>query len=464
MKASIAFFLANAVHSGISYLVTPVYTRLLTTEEYGQTSVYMTWLSVFGTVAMFCLSAGVFNNGMIDHPDKRDEYSFSMLILSNIITLCFAGILFCLYPLIGGWLRLEKPLLLLMCVTFLLQPAYNFWVSRQRYELKYKTTVAWSIAVSVLSPLAAVICIFLFPQQRLYARIFGAEVSLICIYILFYGYLGYRSHFHLETKYWKAAFLFNLPLIPHYLSTYLLNSSDKLMISYLVGDSATAFYSVAYSVAAVVTIVWSAANSSLIPYTYEKCKEEKHEDISRVTLPILTAFAGVCVLMIMLAPEVVAIMATADYKEAIYAIPPIVGGVFFQVQYFIYANVIYYYKKPKYVMYASVTPTALNLLLNYIFISWFGYLAAGYTTFVCFLCQAAFDYFAMKKVVGKSIYNMRYIGGLSFAVALIGLFSNLLYEYAMIRYFVILCVLLVCIILRKRILSLIQEMRKKHET
>ena len=216
VKASIAFFFANAVHSGVSYLVTPVYTRLLTTEEYGQTSVYMTWLSVFGTIAMFCLSAGVFNNGMIDHPDKRDEYSFSMLILSNIITLCFAGCLFCLYPFIANWLRIEKPLLLLMFIVFLLQPAYNFWVSRQRYELKYKTTVAWSVVVSIVSPLTAVFCIYLFPQQRLYARIFGAEVSLIIIYVLFYAYLACKSHFHLDARYWKTAFLFNLSLMPHY--------------------------------------------------------------------------------------------------------------------------------------------------------------------------------------------------------------------------------------------------------
>ncbi len=461
VKASIAFFFANAVHSGISYLVTPVYTRLLTTEEFGQTSVYMTWLAVFGNIAMFCLSAGVFNNGMIDYPDKRDEYSFSMLILSNLITLCFAGVLLCLYPIVGTWLRIEKPLLILMCVTFLFQPAYSFWVSRQRYELKYKTTAAWSVAVSVLSPLTAVTCIFLFPQHRLYARIFGAEVSLIVVYILFYIYLAYKGRFHLETKYWKAVLLFNLPLIPHYLSGYLLNSSDKLMISYLVGDSATAYYSVAYSVAAVVGIVWSAVNSSLIPYTYEKCRQKKHNDIAKVTLPILTAFAGICVLMIMMAPEVVAIMATADYTEAIYAIPPIVGGVFFQMHYFIYANVVYYYKRPKYVMYASVISTLLNLILNYIFISRFGYLAAGYTTLICYLCQAAIDYFAMKKVVGESIYNMKFIGILSLVVTLIALFSNLLYGHMAIRYIVIGGILIVCVVLRKRIMSLITELRKK---
>ena len=106
VKASIAFFLASVLTHGISYIVTPIYTRVLSSEEYGQTSVYLTWLQVFGIIAMFCLSYGVFNNGMMDHKDKRDEYSFSMLMLSNIITLSFSAILLSLYPLFKGYLKL----------------------------------------------------------------------------------------------------------------------------------------------------------------------------------------------------------------------------------------------------------------------------------------------------------------------------------------------------------------------
>ncbi len=461
VKASVAFFFASMITSGISYLVTPLYTRLLTTDEYGQVSVFMTWLNIFGIIAMFCLSYGVFNNGMLDYPEKRDEFSFSMLILSNIITLCFTGILLCLYPLVKSYLKMELPFLILMGVIFFFQPAYSFWTSRQRYELKYKYTVIWSIISAVLSPAVAVICILTTSGSRLYARIFGAEAALIVIYIIFYIYLAIQSKGKINTGYWKAALLFNLPLIPHYLSTYLLGSSDKLMISKIVGDTATAYYSVAYSVAAIMTIVWSAINTSLIPYTYENCKKKNYQAISSVTSPILTVFAVVCVILIMLAPEVVAIMATDDYMEAIYAIPPIVGGVFFQVQYYIYANIVYYYKKPKYVMIASITATCLNLILNYIFIAKYGYLAAGYTTIFCYLVQSIIDYFAMRKVVGQRVYQMKYIGALSLAVTLIALGSNLLYRHMIVRYVIILALLIGCVLCRKQIIAMIKEVKGK---
>lgn len=245
IRASIAFFFANIITKGIAYITTPLYTRFLTTEEYGQVQIFLTWVNVFGTIAMFCLSAGVFNNGMIDHPTERNEYSYSMLILSNLITIGFYIVLLCLYPFIKDWIGLDMNLVLLMGAIFLFQPAYNFWIARQRYELKYKMTVIWTVVSAFLSPTVAVACILIFKKNRLYARVFGAEVTLIVIYILFYIYIGTKSKWKLTTKFWRSALVFNLPLIPHYLSTYLLGSLDKIMISHMISDSATAFYSVA---------------------------------------------------------------------------------------------------------------------------------------------------------------------------------------------------------------------------
>ena len=459
VKASVAFFTASVVTMGISYITTPLFTRLLTADEYGQVSIFFTWVSIFGILAMFNLSAGVFNNGMLDYPDKRDEYSFSMLILSNIITLGFFCILIVTYPLIKSWIGLDFPLILLMGGLFLFQPAYNFWISRQRYELKYKLTFMWSVISAILSPIVAIICILFSSDNRLYARIFGAEIPLILIYIGFYLYLTIKGDFKVQTKYWKGALLFNLPLLPHYLSVYILGGSDKLMISNLVSDSATAYYSVAYTVSSVAMVLWNAVNGSLIPYTYEKCSKKDYKSVSSVAMPILTVFAVACIGVIMLAPEVVAIVATPDYSEAIYAIPPIVGGVFFQVHYSLYGNIIFYYKKPKYVTIATVASAMLNILLNYIFIKKYGYIAAGYTTLVCYLVQAGLDYIVMRKIASDRVYNMRYIGILSAGVIAVSLLSNLIYAFAFIRYIILVVILVLCFIFRNKIIYVFKTMK-----
>jgi UDP-glucose 6-dehydrogenase len=57
----------------------------------------------------------------------------------------------------------------------------------------------------------------------------------------------------------------NLPLIPHYLSNYILNQSDRVMIGRMVGNSQAAYYSVAYTISTVMVLITNAINSSLTP-------------------------------------------------------------------------------------------------------------------------------------------------------------------------------------------------------
>lgn len=450
-KASIAFFFSTLCTKGIAYLTTPFYTRLLTTAEYGQVSVYLTWVQIFGIVAMFSFMNGVFNNGMVDFPNKRNEFTFSLLVLSNIITLAFGLVIFLIFPIIRKYLNMDYPLLILMFLIFLFQPAQSFWMARQRYELKYKLPLLISVSSALFSSLSAVICLFLINRNGVYERLFGAEVVLICFYLAFYIVVGIKNKWRINIEYWKYAILFNLPLIPHYLSTYLLSSSDKIMISRLVGDTEAGIYSIAVSIASIALIVWTAINASLVPFTYEKCKTGEYDKISRVTKPLLFVFSLGCIFVIMLAPEAVRLISTKDYLDAIYVIPPIVGGVFFQVQYYIYANIVYYHKKPIYVMIASVSATILNISLNYLLIPKLGYRAAGYTTIVSYCFQAAIDFLAMRKITKTNVYDIRYVLILSAFVTVTAVMAPLFYHISFLRYEIVSLILLFGLLSRKKI-------------
>ena len=454
VKASLVFFLAEVISVGIQYLTTPIFTRILTTEEYGAASVYTTWFTVLGIVAMFSLSSGVFNNGMLDYEDDRDNFSFSLLILSNLITIVFSGILISLYPFVKKYIGIDFPLILLMCLMFILTPAYKFWIARQRYEYKYKASFIFASLCAILSPAVAIVCIYCFNDNRLFARLFGGQLALAAIYIGFYIYLIVKSKAKIKIKYWKFALLFNLPLIPHYLSTYLLGTSNKLLINYLCGKSEAGFYNIAYSIAAVVTIVWTAANASLIPYTYEKCKQNDYKSISKTATPILFLFVVICFFVTMLAPELVALMATKDYSISLYMIPSLIGGVFFQVQYYLYANVLYYHKKTKFVMLGSIVATAINIVANYFLIQYFGYEIAGYTTLICYIIQAVIDFLAMRHVAGESVYNMKAILILSLLVIALAFFGKYLYYLSIVRYVFVGCIIVLFIFFRKRIISM----------
>lgn len=434
-KATFAFFLSSIITSGISYVLTPVYTRLLTPDEYGAVSIFFTWQEIIGILAMFCLSYGIFNNGMIEFKEKREEFSFSMLALSNTITAVVFLFLFIFQSNIKKYFDLNLTVLLLMLVNFITLPAYNFWITQKKFEFKYKEVFISSILLSVIPSVSSIVLICSL-NNKVYARIFGIEIASILIYLFCYFSIAKKSCFKINFHYWKYAIKFNLPLIPHYLSIYLLSNSDRVMIGQIVGKEETAYYSLAYSIASIILVMWTAVNSSFTPLLYENCSKGNFSIIKKTISTIVIFFLICCFCVILLAPEVISFISTKDYMEAIFVIPAIIGGVFFQIHYSLYASVLYFYKKPVFVMIGSVVATVTNIILNYIYISKYGYFAAGFTTLVCYFIQASIDYICLRLTVKCDLFDMKKIGLSSLVVIIISFSACYLYDYYLIRYII----------------------------
>ena len=76
------------------------------------------------------------------------------------------------------------------------------------------------------------------------------------------------------------------------------------------------------------------------------------------------SYAIIAVMLTFLAPEIVKILATKEYYEAIYIMPPIAAGVFLTSVSNMYSNLLIYHKKTNYIMYSSIIAATVNLLLN----------------------------------------------------------------------------------------------------
>lgn len=465
VKASIAFFAASLVSKGLSFITTPIFTRILTDAEYGSISVFFSYLTLIGTVAMFCLNYGVFNNGMLDFPDDRNKYTTSLLILSNIITTAVLVLFLCFKDYLIDYTGIDFNCWLLMFGVFYTQPAFNFWLARQRYEYKYKLSTIATISSTIIPTVIAILAIRL-STNHVYARLFGSELTLIIFYVGFYIYNVKQSGLNNISKYWKYAFTFNLTVIPHYLSIYVLTSSDRIMIDRIIGSEHAAYYSVAYAIGAVVAIMWTAINSSLIPFTYENCKIENYKVIKNVSNIILTVYGAFCFVIMLFAPEFIAIMAPSSYKLGVYAIPPVIVGTYLQAHYSLFVNLLYYAKKPKYAMFASLTSAILNIILNAWLIPIFGIVAAGFTTLFSYLVQAVIDYFGLRKSRMNNVYDIKYIVLITVFV-MVGMTSAFLYSNSgifLIMRVVIFVALLVAIFMKRNIIiNAVKTMKKSGE-
>lgn len=465
VKASMIYTFASLLTKGLNIITTPIFTRIMTTEEIGIVTTFTSWYTILSVFANLSLNSGSFNVAMLEFEDKRDEYESSILTLSTISSI----LLFVVYSFfespINKMLGLSSPLVYLLLVSFILLPATDFWMARQRYEYKYISVALISILSTIFSATFSVIAVLIAKNlgynNLAEFRLYGSNLITLGIAFLIYILIMKKGKVYFSIKYWKFALSLSLPLIVHTLSKHILDVSDRIMISNMVGKSAVGIYGVLYSISSLSLIFWNAINSSLIPYMFEKLQLGKsgEERINKIILPMIMFYSIVCILMTLVAPEIVGILATKEYYQAIYIMPPVAAGIYLTSVYNIFGNVLLYHKKTNYIMGATLCAAVINIIFNYIFIKQFGFIAASYTTLFSYIILSILQFFGMKKVHKYPIFDAKKLIFVS-SITIIGcLICNLLYSYFVIRYLVVIIIIISLIIKRKYILNTIVDLK-----
>ncbi|MCR5226386.1 MAG: oligosaccharide flippase family protein [Eubacterium sp.] len=457
VRASFWFLVCSVMQRGISVLTTPIFTRILETGDYGQYTVFNSWLDIVSIFVTFRLYYGVFVQGLVKHNDDKDCYASSMQGLGLVLFLVWTIIYVIFHDFWNNLFKLTTVQMLAMLVMIWATGAFRFWAATQRNEYKYRLLVIVTFVVSILKPVVGVVLV-IHSEDKATARILGLAIAEFIGYCWCFFVQMKRGKSFFSRQYWKHALMFNIPLIPHYLSQAVLSSSDRIMIRDMVGVSEAGIYGLAYSLSKLMSMINQALNQTFAPYAYRKIKTNKVTDISSIALVMLAAIAGANIILIAFAPELIAIFAPKTYSDAIWIIPPVAMSVYFTFAYSLFALVEFYYEKTRMIMLASIASAVLNILLNYIFISKYGYYAAGYTTLFCYIAYATFHYFFMKKICKTEmndtiIYDSPKILCLSCGFVALGFIFLVSYDYFIIRYSIIIVMIVVCIIFRNEIIK-----------
>ena len=151
---------------------------------------------------------------------------------------------------------------------------FNFWSTEQRVNNKYRLLVALTLLVMFAQPAIGMVLVTLSDEaHKATARILGMLIVNVAAYTwCFFVQMKHGKTFY-SKKYWLYALKFNLPLLPHYLSQTVLYGSDRIMISRYINDDAAGIYSLAYSVAMIMTMFNTAMSQTMGPWMYRKIKE-----------------------------------------------------------------------------------------------------------------------------------------------------------------------------------------------
>ena len=438
VKSSVVYTLATLFTRGLAIVTVPVFTRIMTTEEIGLVNLYNSWYAMISVVATLSLTSGGFQVMMKEYPDRRRQYLSSVTTLTSVMALLLA-VVYTFAPSFWNEITgLPTELMLLMLAGFLTAPARDFWLAQQRYEYRYKLAGILSFGQAIVATALSVLIVL-----HLRGTGYAAEGRLFANYAVLYGVafaiwivLLVRGKTFFDREFWGKSLRLSLPLIGYSIAAQVLSVSDRTMIGSMVGNDAVGIYGTLYSVGTICTLFWSALNASFLPYLFENIGKEENK-IKRISSLMLAVYAVIAVLITYLAPEIVRILATEEYYEGIYIMPPIAAGVFLMAVTNMYSNIAVYYKKTVLVMIPAVIAAVSNVVLNYIFIPRYGYMAAAYTTLVAYVLLAALQaLFALivQRRKGEKIYGNWSILLLSVVTVGLDLAGLVLYRNSVARY------------------------------
>lgn len=457
VRASTAYMICSILQKCLSVLTLPLFTRLLTTEEYGVSTVYASTMAIVTICTTLYLPYGSFSTAMVKFEKDREGYISSANTICVFLTCFFFVVYFSFSSFWNNILKLPIQLIVLMGFEVLFNTAILFWMGKARYEYRYKSFVAITLLTSVLGTGCSLLAVVYLPNKGVTKIIAnGIVISIIGLIIMIRSVIVGRQCFNKE--YWKYALSFNIILIPYYLSQLIFNQSDSIMINYMLGKSSAALYGVAYNLAFILTFVLNAINNSFVPWMYRKIKENKLQEHKQVSV-ILAALMSVLLLgIISLAPEIILVMAGEQYSSAVWVVPPVAMSLLLLFYSQLFINIEFYYEEKYKLVVASILSPVVNVVLNYYFIQRFGYIAAGYTTLISYLLFAGCNYFAMRKIckersIKGELFDVRMLLVILLVFFIVSMVFMVLYPYRLVRLGVIAIGLIAVVAFHKKVIG-----------
>ena len=268
----------------------------------------------------------------------------------------------------------------------------------------------------------------------------------------------------INSQYIKYAVAYCWPFVPHLLALKALNASDRIMIKNMIGSEANATYTIANNCVSIAVLLFTSLNTAVSPWVFDRLHSKKTEELRKLTLPYVAIFAAFVYLIQLIAPEVLWIIGGEKYLEAKACFLPLFTSVIVQFCYALYVNIEQYSKKTWAITLGTTIAAIVNIVLNFLLIPRYGYVAAAYTTLVGYIVLFLVHYSFVRIIGYKNIYNDKVV----FAAIIFSLMFQLvilvLYQHDVARYIVAGIYILIgaCLVFwkRKEIIKILKEMKK----
>lgn len=399
----------------ITFLLLPLYTTLLTTEEYGTVDLVTTLVQLFIPIVSLMIDQGVFRYllNCISEEEKEKTISsafFFLLAISVVIAVLYAVICIFVVNEYKLWL-----ILILIAMAF-----SNLFLQIAR-GLKHTSDYALgSFICSASTIVLNVLCIAFLnmgAKGMLMATFVGNAICCLFLFLKL-GVRKYISIFAINKSVVKDELKYSVPLVPNQLSLWVMNSSDRIIVTFFLGAAANGILAVSHKFPAIYMTFFNifqlAWHESGAIHYFDEDRDQFFTDMVK---KIIGIFSTLCMGVIVVLPLVFKWFVHSSYSEAYYNIPIYLVASLFNVIIGLLGVVYVATKRTKEIAKTTIFSAVINLVVNICLIKYFGLYAASISTFVGYFFTMIYRVIDTKKYL-KIRYDIKQILGLTISLIL----------------------------------------------
>lgn len=388
IKAGFLYTFSNMLIKAIPFLTLPIFTRLLTTEDFGIYNVYLSYESILSVIIGVGLS-GTIRAASVTFTENFQGYISAILLLQILVAIIFFPIIIIAYLFMRNeWFSLH--VLIFLVLQSLAVAFCGILINSYAITGKVKKNILLSFCLTLLNVgLSLILIVTIFSNNHYLGRIVGTSLSYFLVSIVFaFPYLKSLDK-EVILNLWKYAVRLGIPLLPHLLSMVVFSQCDKIMIQKMLGNSAAGVYSLGVTIITVLLVIVTSIDNAWAPWFYGKLKNQSYSSVLHGNNSLSVLFFVITAGFILLLPDVVRFFSQEDYWGCIPSALILTISVFINFMYLFSVNTEYFFQKTFYISIFTLISVIVNVILNYICIQVWGYIGAAVATviarFVLFL-------------------------------------------------------------------------------
>lgn len=407
-KNTLIFTLGDIGSKIISFFLIPLYTNHLSTRQYGTADLITTIATVAVPVITLNIGEALMRFGLdkdADH-EKNTQIGSFMLLVATIIGLV-------IFPICGRITDVSSYAGYVYFYILSLAASQIYLCDLRGKEMLLKYSIG-SILVTFLTAIFNIV--FLVGMHmgiEGYLMAYGIANFATAIYALIAG-KGYRAFgfSRLDKRLMRQMAKYSFVLIPNAFMWWIMNSSDRIMVTAMVGAAANGIYAISYKIPSIVSTATNIFNRA---WSYSAIREENAVDEVEYNNQMLRMLTGLVMLVgifiLAITKPFLRIYVAPSYYEAWKYTPfLVVGFVYMTVGSFV-ATSYTVHKDSFGFLFSGMTGAGINIVLNAILIPFWKVYGSAFATCVSYIAAFVFRYYHTKKYMDYNIHTLEFIVG-----------------------------------------------------